>query len=150
MIIRGGPQYLGPDKLSGLPFIVPNFSRPERDNRYSISRTSAGRLPPRVSKSCITPPSLTTSGPMRCPPPPPTFFRCHSSTCVADDAGTWSYHLSPAGEKCTFLRFLINTSNFTWKKKKAIAAGDLRQSLDDTEEYENTVHLIASSPPSAT
>lgn len=49
----------------------------------------------------------------------------------------------PGREKCTFLRFLINTSNFTWKKKKAIAAGDERQNLDETEEYENKVHLIA-------
>ena len=143
MIIRGGPQYLGPDKLSGLPFIVPNFAKPERDKQIFYFKNlcwevTAESIKERHYSSVshhIWADEMSGTAANLLPLPLIDVSR--------DDTGEWDYHLTPAGVKCTFLRFLINTSNFTWKKKKAIAAGDERQSLDETEEYENKVHLIA-------
>ena len=42
MIYRGGPQYLGPDKLSNLEFIYPNFEPPVR-GKHHFSKKNAGK-----------------------------------------------------------------------------------------------------------
>jgi hypothetical protein len=140
MISRGGTQYLGPDKLSLLQFIEPNFQASIRDRQlfyfagrcweisadkvveidysavtHHIWAEQRKKLPAKLSKPLIV--------------------------VSKEDAG-FSYRLSDAGKQCHFLQFLINTSNFTWRKE------ELRKTQPDLvipedELQENTEHLIA-------
>jgi hypothetical protein len=53
-----------------------------------------------------------------------------------------TYQLTELGRKCHFLRFLINTSNFTWRKEE-IRKIQPDFIIPEDELHENTEHLIA-------
>ena len=57
--------------------------------------------------------------------------------------GKFSVTLTEEGKKCHFLRFLENTSNFTWRKEQLIAARKPDVVVTEDELYDNTLHLIA-------
>ena len=42
---------------------------------------------------------------------------------------------SPEGRKCHYLQFLINTSNFTWRKRP--------EEIEESEIFENNLHLLS-------
>ena len=153
MIFRGGPQYLGPDKLSNLDFVHPSYYQPDRDSQYIYFKETAWKITadridemsindidhqvwaenvmhfdakkvgqPLIEVEKITPEFLKKL---------PQDKQIH----YADHQGSFLYDVSKLGEKCHFLQFLVNTSNFTWRKpEKEITAEDL---------FENAHHLVA-------
>lgn len=141
MIYCGGPQYLGPDKLSNLPFIEPNFETPVREKQIfyfsdKCWEITSGQIK-EIDYANIThqiwndakkdiPAKLTTP-----------------LINVKKVDGKWNYTISDAGKACQFLQFLINTSNFTWRKERLIAEGKPDITLDPVELEENVTHLIA-------
>lgn len=47
-----------------------------------------------------------------------TLLKCPLIQVSQDAEGKWSYIISPEGQRCNFLQFLVNTSNFTWLQKE--------------------------------
>lgn len=143
MIIKGGPQYLGPDKLSGLPFIVPNFTKPERDKQmfyfsnicWEIVQDGVKELHYSNISNHIWKDERNESS--------VTLLKSPLIQVSQDAEGKWFYIISPEGQRCNFLQFLVNTSNFTWRKKRMIDEGNCNITLDTDEEYENIVHLVS-------
>jgi hypothetical protein len=142
MIYRGGPQYLGPDKLGNLEFIHPNFEAPirERQNIFFDKKCwqiTAGAVE-EVEYSAVQQhvwadakknfPAARSQEPM---------------LRIAKSEGKFSCILTEEGKKCHFLRFLENTSNFTWRKEQLIREGKSDVVISDGERYDNTLHLIA-------
>ena len=141
MISRGGTQYLGPDKLSLLAFLEPNFQLPARDrqlfyfanNCWEISADKITeidyanishhvwseqqkRFPAKLSKNALI--------------------------SVERKENAFLYQLTDSGKQCHFLQFLINTSNFTWRRSELQKTqSDLI--IPEDELQENTEHLVA-------
>lgn len=141
MIYMGGPQYLGQDKLSNLPFIEPNFEQPTRDKQIFYFTNKCWEITAATVKEIdytnIThqiwsdakkdiPAQLTTP-----------------LISINKEEDKWSYSLSNLGRASHFLQFLINTSNFTWRKEKLLREGKPGITIDPIEQEENIVHLIA-------
>ena len=135
MLIKGVSQYVGPDKLSLLDFVHPNFIRPTRDQQYFY-----------FDKTCwlVTKDEVSEMGyekithhiweeqrrnyPAKHLGKPLISFSCA-------DGDVYHYEISEEGEKCHYLQFLINTSNFTWRKPD--------NEVTDTERNENRIHLLS-------
>lgn len=134
MLIKGITQYLGPDKLSLLDFIKPNFLTPDRTRQYFYFK-----------KNCwlVTRGSVTEMGyesinhhiweeqrreqEVKYLGKPLITFQYENGKC--------KFHLSEDGQQCHFLRFLENTSNFTWRKKT--------EEIVEDEVNENNIHLLS-------
>ena len=56
-------------------------------------------------------------------------------TFKRDAEGKYFYEISEEGEKCHFLQFLQNASNFTWRKPA--------QEVESDENAENKMHLLS-------
>lgn len=134
MLIKGVSQYVGPDKLSLLDYIAPNFLAPTRDGQYfyfdktcwkvsknkveamgyeSISHQIWYEQRKNISAEYLGAPLIQ--------------FKYEDGRC--------SYNISSNGLKCHFLQFLINTSNFSWRKNK--------NEIEDAELNENRIHLLS-------
>lgn len=143
MIYKGGVQYLGPDKLSNIIFSQPTFEEPCRDFqrlyfKNSVWEIKAGELK-EVDYTDVTY-NIWHDQKHEFP------AQLHKKpiievTCNEDKE--YSYKLTAEGKRCQFLQFLINTSNFTWRKEKAIADGDTSIVIDADELNENMQHLIS-------
>jgi len=141
MLHRGGPQYLGPDKLSDLNYIEPVFETPDRvkhrfyfnsfvweinamgtkqidytEITYNIWEESKQTFEPKLKEPLI-------------------------NVSLTDEK--WDYTLSNEAKHCQFLQFMINASNFTWRKEKQLAEGQKDVSIDTIEIEENNIHLIS-------
>jgi hypothetical protein len=142
MLVKGGAQYLGPDKMGFLSLLQPNFLEPsgnvqyfyfEKDTwevtRAGIRLYDTGNIRHHVWKDCVIRmnPGLL-----------PSLF-----VFEKDGAGNYSYALSADGKKCHFLQFLINASNFNWKKERLIAEGNRDVFISDEERQENIRHLLS-------
>lgn len=143
MLYKGGVQYLGPDKLSNLIFAQPVFEEPSREyqrlyfknNCWEINKNdikefdySSVNYNIWVDQKHEFPAKLTSKGLI---------------SVTKDENDKFSYSLTPDGKRCQFLQFLINTSNYTWRKEKAIASGEKDITLDAEEQYENILHLVS-------
>lgn len=135
MLYKGIVQYCGPDKMSLLDYIEPNFLKPSRDMQYIYFSNTCWRITAdkveQISYASLnhdvwidrrreTPASYTGSlikyehdGEMR----------------------NVTYKLTAEGRKCHFLQFLINASDFTWRKDP--------RDIDETETLENNLHLLS-------
>ncbi|KAA6348459.1 DNA primase [termite gut metagenome] len=134
MLIKGVSQYVGPDKLSLLSFIEPNFINPTRDSQYFY-----------FDKTCwqVTADKITEVGyesfshhiweEQR--KNTPAKYLGQPLITYTEENKKYHYTLSENGEKCHFLNFLINTSNFTWRKSPA--------EIEEEEINENNIHLLS-------
>lgn len=134
MLIKGVSQYVGPDKLSLLSYIEPNFLAPTRDCQYfyfdktcwkvyrdrveavgyeSISHHIWAEQRKSVAAEYLGSPLIS--------------FDYQDKQC--------NYRLSPHGRKCHFLQFLINTSNFTWRRAS--------HEIEGAELNENHIHVLS-------
>ena len=59
----------------------------------------------------------------------------HPLIIFREKDGRYDYELSPEGRKCHYLQFLINTSNFTWRKRP--------EEIEESEIFENNLHLLS-------
>ncbi len=138
MLHRGGPQFLGPEKLSNLNFVSPNFENPRRDrqlfyfkeNYWDISRSEI------IEKNY----SSITHQIWRDNVHDIAVKRTPRLIHVDHHADSYTYTLSDAGKNCHFLQFLINASNFTWRKERN---PDERMKITEQELLENNAHLVS-------
>lgn len=136
MIYRGGTQYLGPEKLSNLKYIYPAWETPVRNKQYFYFENCYWDISPeginekkydqihhhiwadqKKSFSAAITPSLID--------------------VKKTPEGKYNVKLTPLGQKCQFLRFLENTSNFTWRKKAA------KMDITPDEIEEDMQHLLS-------
>lgn len=142
MLYRGGVQYLGPDKLSNINFMSPLFEEASRDrqrlyfsdNCFEISATD-------IKEIQYTQVNYNIWSDQKREFPAKLTNKLVDVKLSEDNK--FSIEFSKDGERCQFLQFLRNTSNFTWRKKKKIEDGDETLEIDPDEEYENVLHLIS-------
>ena len=152
MIIRGGPQYLGPRQAERSALhcsqLFPSQSAIKqifyfKNLCWEVTSESIKELHYSSVSHHIWADEMSATAANLLPLPLIDVRR--------DDAGTWSYHLSPAGEKCTFLRFLINTSNFTLEEEESHRRRATCGNRSTTPRSMRTPSISSpSSPPSAT
>ena len=153
MIYRGGPQYLGPDKLSNLEFVFPNYYQPDKESQYlyfsksawkitatSIEEMSINDIDHQVWAENVMPfDAKKVSEPLieveRITDELLHKMSRENQETYANHVGSFLYDISKTGKKCHFLQFLVNASNFTWRKD------DSDITLEDN--IENAHHLIA-------
>lgn len=131
MLYRGGAQYLGPNSLTMLDFFEGAFDRPSRDQQRLYFGNKIWQITADgISVQDYTQLHLniweTQKKNFQAEKLPPLIN-------IYEDAGRWTYKITPTGEKCDFLMFLRNTSNFTWRKDEITAE----------EQAENSHHLIS-------
>ena len=144
MLYRGGPQYLGPDKLSNLKYSQPNFEKPRRDlQRFYFEKTCWDITADGIREFDYTAVSYQIWADQK-QAFQPALLR-YPLIDVRRDGDAFSYRLSSAGRKCHFLQFLINTSDFTWRKRRLMeeAPDKVDGSELDREESENVQHLVS-------
>lgn len=150
MLHRGGPQFLGPEKLSNLAFnqnIL--FEEPRRDKQLLYFKDNYWEI--RADEINVGQYSSITHQLWK--------DQIHDMNAARTERlieveklndKYFSYRLSETGESSHFLKFLINTSNFTWRKEKNGAeVVDSAEGLDESkvitrqEILENKGHLIS-------
>lgn len=143
MLYKGGVQYLGPQKLGNLIFYKPNFEEPSRDkqrlyfkdNCWEISKTDLKELDYTAVNYNIWADQKHEF--------PAKLIPQKLIDVKLEGDNQFSYSLTPAGKNCQFLQFLINASNYTWRKEKQIAGGDDSVCIEPEEIAENNLHLIS-------
>lgn len=134
MLVKGVTQYAGPDKMSMLQFLEPNFPEPNdteqylyfEDNCWRVSAASVEEMGyERVSHHVWA--DQRRNAKVAYLGVPLVRF-----TGKDDDI---SYTLSEQGKKCHFLQFLINTSDFSWRKP--------REEVTSEDLAENRMHLLS-------
>lgn len=143
MLYRGGVQYLGPDKLSNLMFMKPLFEETSRDRqRLYFSENCFDITSSDIKEIQYTAVNYNIWSDQKREFPakliPEKLF-----DITLDENNKFDIRFTAAGERCQFLQFLVNTSNFTWRKKKQLEEGDTTVVIDPDEEYENVLHLIS-------
>jgi len=136
LLYRGGAQYLGQDRLSNLAFLSPKFADPRRDEQifyfkdlcWKITKNEINVTDYTEINHDIWADQLKNFQPQRLEP----LLKVSKA-----DNNHFEYQLSESGKACHMLQFLINTSNFTWKKEKH------NLSIEDEEYLENNDHLVS-------
>lgn len=132
MLIKGGAQYLGEVQLGHLEFFKPDFWAAQRGEQYmyfanqywhisdsSIVAKGYEDLHHNIWKEQRHDHSVQKL--------PPLF------NISLDDQGRYHFGLTTTGQKCDFLQFLINASNFTWRKEQ----------ISEEEALDNAQHLVS-------
>ena len=157
MLYRGGPQYLGHEKLSNLKFFQPNIEKAGRDNQClffkdkiweinadGIKEMTYAEFRNYVWEDKIIDAKVSATKPLL----EVTQMTDELRKKVSDEFkhianGEFFVDISPEGEKCHFLQFLRHTSNFTWRKKlKFERTNDPDDIPTLEEEFENNRHLV--------
>ena len=133
-LLQGGAQYIGDFQLQRLAYIQPSFLQPSRDEQYfyfsekvwHITRDTVKESGYESISHHIWADQRKQIAARYLGKPLISFFK------EGDD---YTYSLSEEGAKCHFLQFLINTSNFTWRKKE--------EEIDNEELLENNQHLLS-------
>lgn len=134
MLIKGVSQYVGPDKLSLLGFIEPNFIKPNRESQYFYFDKNCWR----IDKDNVTEigyESISHHIWEEQRKPTPAKYLGKPLIRFKEEDGQYSYTMTEEGKGCHFLQFLINASNFTWRKSL--------DEITEEEENENRIHLLS-------
>ena len=148
MLYKGGPQYLGPDKLTNIDYIEPNFETPSRDKQtfyfsdvcWEVTKSEFVELDyTKVTKHIWANQKKTFSVKKA----DPLFYIEHNS-----ETDKYSCKITETGKKCHYLQFLVNASNFTWRKEKMRAEDIATKGVSDIEISEddfadNIGHLVS-------
>ena len=134
MLLQGGSQYVGPYQMSRLAFIQPNFINMQREEQYfyfsdtcwhinqqKVEEVGYEGITHHIWREQKRDFSAKYLG------KPLISFRKEGDECT--------YTLTEEGRRCHYLQFLINTSNFTWRKKP--------EEIEKGELYENNLHLLS-------
>lgn len=135
MLLKGSVQYLGPDKLSMLKELKPGFLLPSRECQYFYFRDVYWR----VTRSGIEEMryNMLTHDVWADMRKDVEVTRYPSLVDFSqDENGHYTYTITPVGEMCHFLRFLENTSNFSWRKED-------NGQIDEAEKAEMAQHLLS-------
>lgn len=162
MILRGGKMYLGPDSLSNMSKMTPVFVKPDREhqNLYFNKKyweISADKIEEKqinqisgfiwndeiidfdaslANSDLLTVDQFTEEHLQKLPKDKQKEYRHY--------VGQFDVELTAEGNKCDFLIFLRNTSEFAWRKMMDIKT---RQPLSDErsldEKFETNMHLMS-------
>ncbi|MCR5139484.1 MAG: DNA primase [Bacteroidaceae bacterium] len=135
MLLKGSVQYLGPDKLSMLKELKPGFLQPSRECQFFYFRDVYWR----VTRSGIEEMkyNMLTHDVWADMRKDVEVTRYPSLVDFSqDENGHYTYTITPVGEMCHFLRFLENTSNFSWRKED-------NGQIDEAEKAEMAQHLLS-------
>jgi len=143
MIYKGGVQYLGPDKLSNLTFNSPAFEEPSREFQRLYFKNSVWEINANELKEIDYSAVNYNIWSDQKHDNPATLLPNKLIDISLSEDETYNYRLTADGKRCQFLQFLINTSNFTWRKEKQLVEGDANAVIDPEELHENNVHLIS-------
>jgi len=136
MLIKGNVAYLGPHTLKmSLPKVTPSFLPPSRDCQYfyfkdvfwCVSRNGIDELRYNAMTHDVWADRRRDLHVRKLPP---------LITFDKSEDGSYTYSISAEGKLCHFLQFLINASNFTWRKAE-------NGQVDNGEEKENAQHLLS-------
>lgn len=133
MLAKGASQYLGPDHLSQMRYITPNFMTPDRTCQYFYFRNSCWKVTgegvEEVSYSRIVNQVWLSAR--------KDFEAKYVGDLIEfiEGAGGRAFCLTDAGLKCHFLQFLINASDFTWNMQQAC--------ITAAEMQDNVQHLLS-------
>ncbi len=157
MLYRGGPQYLGYEKLSNLKFYQPDFEKAAKDsqclffpdkiweiNADGVTEMNYGEFRRFVWADKIVKAKVKVAKPLV------------KATIMTDELrakvgpefqhienGEFFLDFTPEGEKCHFLQFLRNTSNFTWRKERKFAKTNNPEDQPELDElFLNNRHLV--------
>jgi len=157
MIYRGGPQYLGPEKLSNLKFQNPTIERATRDTQClffkdkiwkisaeGIKEQSYNEFPNYIWENNIIKAKVEAFKPLISVRRMDSELRKRVSKKFEKiPDGEFFVDTTEEGEKCNFLSFLKNTSNFTWHEEKKFERTGNEKDAPQLEEYfQNNRHLI--------
>jgi len=142
MISKGVSQYVGPDKLSLLKFIEPNFLKPSRDVQYFYFKNTCWEISANEVKELDYANIRHHIWADQHKNFPAKHLQVPMISFSKDAKGNYDYSFSELGTKCHYLQFLKNASNFTWRKEQALSRGD-KVEISDQEIQENKVHLLS-------
>lgn len=157
MIYRGGPQYLGHEKLSNLKFASPVIEKASKDSQClffrekiweisadRIAEMSYGEFKSHVWEDKIIHADVQVLQPLLKVTPITDELRAKlPAQYKAIPNGEFFIDITEEGEKCHFLQFLRNTSNFTWRKERKFAKSEDPEDAPEMEElFENSRHLV--------
>ncbi|MGL4519604.1 MAG: CHC2 zinc finger domain-containing protein [Phocaeicola sp.] len=134
MLIKGVSQYVGPDKLSLLSFVEPNFVKATRDAQYFYFDKSCWY----ITRDCVEErgyESITHHIWEEQRKVTPARYLGKPLITFDIEENVHNYTISEEGRNSHYLQFLVNTSNFTWRKSAA--------EKDADEENENNIHLLS-------
>lgn len=135
MLHRGGPQFLGPEKLSNLFFHEPSFEKPLRDRQLFYFKDNYWE----VKENGIIENDYTSINHQIWRDQVNDFQakRVNPLMNITKVDDKFKITINKNGQKSHFLQFLINTSNFTWRlEQKEIP-------VPEDELDENNTHLIS-------
>ncbi|MEG2573694.1 MAG: DNA primase, partial [Bacteroides sp.] len=142
MLIKGVSQYVGPDKLSLINFIEPHFLKANRDSQYFYFEKTCWEINAKSIKELDYSNITHHIWEEQRKNFSATLINVPMIRFSKGENGMYNYEMSELGKKCHFLRFLQNTSNFTWRKEQARAKGE-QVDIDAEELQENKVHLLS-------
>jgi len=133
MLIKGVSQYVGPEKLALLDFVEPHFLDPKTDSQYFYFANTTWL----VSEDSVHQQGYESITHNIWAEQKRNYSAEYIGKLIEfeHDGENYSYKLTKDGQNCHFLQFLINCSNFTWRK----AAGD----ITPEEINENNIHLLS-------
>jgi hypothetical protein len=152
MLYRGGPQYLGQEKLSNLDFVFPQFEKSTRTSQFmyfnekvweitpdKIDEKELEKIPHHIWQDELIKYKVERSKQLlNVTRVDDTYIQSIDEKYRKDLGkfkGKFIVELTEAGKKSHFLRFLENTSNFTWRKPEGEVSFE--------EQFENNQHFIA-------
>lgn len=142
LISKGVTQYVGPDKLSLLKFIEPNFINPSREYQYFYFDKCCWK----ITANSIEPVGYESIShhiwidQMR--PFPAKYIGKPLISFTHKEGAGYDYQITQEGAKCHFLKFLENASNFTWRKEVSRQNGEMVE-ITAEEIQENKIHLLS-------
>ncbi|MGV8094485.1 MAG: CHC2 zinc finger domain-containing protein [Mangrovibacterium sp.] len=157
MIYRGGPQYLGHEKLSNLKYFMPNTEKATRDTQCmffqekiweitaeSIKEMSYSEFSKHVWEDKIIRAKIDIISPMVKVTRMTEEIRSKLDPEFGDiPDGEFFIDFTDDGKNCHFLQFLNNTSNFTWRKEQKYEQSKKDEDAPEMFEYfMNNRHLL--------
>lgn len=152
MLHRGGPQYLGPDKMSDLNYILPSFEKPELDKQRFYFRNYVWETTERGTKQIeYSQIDYNIWDEEKHDDFDAKLIETPLINVFKDSEGEFDCTITELGKKCQFLQFLVNVSNFTWRKEKEIAKEledgikpeNMTITIEPAEIRENHIHLVS-------
>lgn len=148
MLHRGGPQFLGPEKLSNLMYYTPALEEPRRDKQLFYFNANYWQVSAEEIKESEY--SSITHQIWDEQKHKIEAKRTDRLINVKSHEDGYTYEVSGTGKNCHFLQFLINTSNYTWRKEKSgaeivpSAEGlDEGKVITHKEIQDNQTHLVS-------
>lgn len=150
MLYRGGKMYFGPDSLGNLSFVYPTFELADKDFQYLFFNEKYWKITQdRIEEkpmselekfvwhekinffnASLLPGKMISAAKI-------TQTDADEMPALKNFVGKYDVKWSKDAEKCHFLHFLYNTSNFYWETEQK------GNKLTIEEQFENNLHFLS-------